>query len=145
MFVFLAFCFYRILTLGFLFLAGSGHIDSVLAGFMGEYLDRPCLFNWRALGKSELLSMGVLGSWENIWTGPAYSIGEHSRSQSSCPYARRIRAVTDTRQGLIGYDAPAMSRARHGHSGYGGGYDFEGHRKEDVTSKVSDLPFANFD
>ena len=93
-FVLLAFCFYRILTLGLLFLAGSGHIDSVLAGFMGEYLDQPacsigehsgsqsscprarlvharifgpvCLFDWRALRESELLSMGgedLRGCW----------------------------------------------------------------------------------
>ena len=54
--------------------------------------------------------------------------------------------VNDTRQGLIGHDAPAMPWVRHGHSGYGGGYGgFEGHRKEDVTSKVSDPPFVNFD
>ena len=33
-----------------------------------------------------------------------------------------------------------MPRVLHGHSGYGG---FEGHRKEDVTSKVSDPPFTN--
>ena len=41
MFMFLAFCFYKILTLGFLFPIGSGHVDSVLAGFIGEYLDWP--------------------------------------------------------------------------------------------------------
>ena len=111
-FVLLTFCFClcRILTFGFLFLAGSGHIDgagsTVFVGFMGEYLDRP-----------------------------ACSIGEHSGSQSSCPGARRIRAVTNTRQGLIGYGAPVMPRVLHGHSGYGA---FKGHGKEDVTSKVSD-------
>ena len=33
-----------------------------------------------------------------------------------------------------------MLRVLHGHSGYGA---FEGHRKEDVTSKVSDSPFTN--
>jgi len=38
-----------------------------------------------AHGKSELLSMGELGSWEIIGTGPACSIGEHSGSQNSCP------------------------------------------------------------
>ena len=32
----------------------------------------------------------------------------------------------------------------HGHSGYGGGYGpLAGHRKEDVTSKVSNPPFTN--
>jgi len=56
--------------------------------------------------------------------------------------------VNDTRQGLIGYDAPAMFRVCHGHSGYGGGYSsgydpLAGHGKEDVTSKVSDPPFTN--
>ena len=50
----------------------------------------------------------------------------------------------DIRQGLIGHDALAMSRVCHGHNGYGGGYGvLEGHRKEDVTSKVSDPPFTN--
>ena len=52
--------------------------------------------------------------------------------------------VNDTRQGLIGYNAPAMFRVCHGHSGYGGGYGpLTGHGKEYVTSKVSDLPFTN--
>ena len=41
-----------------------------------------------------------------------------------------------------------MPRVYHGHSGYGdrygGGYGvLEGHRKEDVTSKVLDPPFTN--
>ena len=56
--------------------------------------------------------------------------------------------VNDTREGLIGHDALALPRVYHGHSGYGGGYGggygvLEGHRKEDVTSKVSDPPFTN--
>jgi len=109
------FCLRRILTFGFLVLAGSGHIDgassSVFVGFMGEYLDRP-----------------------------ACSSGEHSGSQSSYPWARRIRAVTDTRQGLIRHDEPVMPRVLHGHCGYDA---FEGHMKEDVMSKVSDPPFTN--
>ena len=50
---------------------------------------------------------------------------------------RRIRAVVGIRQGLIGHDASVMPRVLHGHSGYGA---FEGHRKEDVTSKVLDPP-----
>jgi len=98
-----------------LFLAGSSHIDSVLAGFIGEYLDRP-----------------------------ACSIGEYLGSESSCPWARRIRAVTGTYQGLIGHDAPVMLRVLHGLSGYGGGYGvFEGQREEDVTNKVLDPPFTS--
>jgi len=48
--------------------------------------------------------------------------------------------VTGTRQGLIGHDAPVMPRVLHGHNGYGA---FEGHRKEDITSKVLDPPFTN--
>ena len=48
--------------------------------------------------------------------------------------------ITDTRQCLVGHDAPVMPRVLHGHSGYGA---FEGHGKEDVTSKVSDPPFTN--
>ena len=56
--------------------------------------------------------------------------------------------VNDTRQGLIGHDAPVMSRVCHGHSGYGAGYGsgygpLAGHGKEDVTCKVSDPPFTN--
>jgi len=51
--------------------------------------------------------------------------------------------VNDTRQGLIGRNAPALPRVYHGHSGYGGGYGvLEGHKKENVTSKVSDPPFT---
>jgi len=94
-----------------LFLTGFGHIVNVLAGFMGEYLDRP-----------------------------ACSIVEHSGSQNSCQWVRRIYAVVGIRQGLIGHDAPVMPRVLHGHSGYGA---FEGHRKEDVASKVSDPSFTN--
>ena len=75
---------YRILTLGFLFLAGLGHIDgagsSAFARFMGEYLDRP-----------------------------GCSIAEHSGSQDSCPRARKVRMVVDTHQDITGHDAPVMS------------------------------------
>ena len=116
-FVLLTFSFYlcRILTFWFLFLAGSGHINSagssVFVGFIGEYLDQL-----------------------------AYLIGEHSGSQSFCLRVRRIGTVVDTRQGLIGHEAPVMSQILHGHSGYGA---FEGHGKEDVTSKVSDPSFTN--
>jgi len=109
------FCLYRILTLGFLFLGGLSHIDgagsSVFAGFMGEYLDRA-----------------------------ACSIGEHSGSQSFCLRARKICAVVDTHQGLIGHDALVISRILPSHSEYGA---FEGHEKEDVTRMVSDPLFTN--
>jgi len=51
--------------------------------------------------------------------------------------------VIDTRQGLIGHDAPALFRVCHGHSGHSGGYGpLASHGKEDVTSKVSDPPFT---
>ena len=69
----------------------------------------------------------------------ACSIGEHSGSQSFCLRARKIRAVADTHQGFIGHDAPVISRILPGHSEYGA---FEGHGKEDVTSKVSNPPFT---
>ena len=70
------------------------------------------LFNWRALRKSELLSKGEEDS----------------------------RAIAGTHQGLIGHDAPVMSRILPDHNEHGA---FEGHGKEDVTSKVSDPPFTN--
>jgi len=57
-------CLCRSLTLGFLFLAGSGSLMLVFCfftGFIGEYFDQP-----------------------------ACSIGEHSGSQSSCPRARLV-------------------------------------------------------
>ena len=43
---------------------------------------------------------------------------------------------------LLDMDALVMSQILPGRSEYGA---FEGHRKEDVTSKVSDPPFVNFD
>ena len=52
--------------------------------------------------------------------------------------------VDDICQGLIGHDAPTMPRVCHNHSGNGGGYGpLVGHRKEDVTCKVSDPSFTN--
>ena len=111
----LVFCLCRILTLEFLFLTGLGHIEgagsSVFVGSIGEYLDQP-----------------------------GCSIGEYSGSQSFCLRARKIRAVVNTHQGLIGHDAPVMSRVLPGHSEYS---IFEGHGKEDATSKISDPPFTN--
>ena len=53
---------------------------------------------------------------------------------------RKIRAVLDTHQDIIGYDAPVISRILPDHSEHGA---FEGHGKEDVTSKLSDPPFTN--
>ena len=71
---------------------------------------------------------------------PTCSIGKHSGSQSFYLRAWKIRAIADTHQGLIGHDAPVMSWILPGHSEYD---TFEGHGKEDVTSKVSDPPFTN--
>jgi len=65
------------------------------------------LFNWRALGKSELLSKG-----------------EEDPRGSRTP------------QDIIGHDAPVMSRILPDRNEHGA---FEGHEKEDVTSKVSIL------
>ena len=48
--------------------------------------------------------------------------------------------VVDTYQDLIGHDAPVMSRILPDHNEHG---TFEGHGKEDVTSKVLDPPFTN--
>ena len=71
---------------------------------------------------------------------PDCSIGEHSGSRAPVYKRVRIHAVTGTRQGLIGYDAPVTPRVLHDHNGYGA---FEGHRKENITSKVLDPPFTN--
>jgi len=72
---------------------------------------------------------------------PACSIGEHLRSQNFYLWARKIHAVLDTHQDSIGYDAPVMSRILPDHNEHGA---FEGHGKEDVTSKVSDPPSQIF-
>ena len=48
--------------------------------------------------------------------------------------------VAGIRHGLIGHDTPVMPQVLYGHSGYGA---FEGHRKEDISSKVSDPRFTN--
>jgi len=99
----------------FLFLAGSNHIDgagsSVFAASIRGYLEQP-----------------------------ACSIGEHLESQNFCLRARKIRAVLNTHQDIIGHNAPVMSRILPDHNEHGA---FEGHGKEDVTSKVSDPPFTN--
>ena len=71
---------------------------------------------------------------------PACSIGEHSGSQNSCLRVRKIRAVLDTHQDIIGHDAPVISWILPDHNEHG---IFEGHGKKDVTRKVSDPPFTN--
>ena len=108
------FCLYRILTLGFSFLTGLGHIDragsSVFAEFIGEYLDRP-----------------------------ARSIGEHSGSQNSYPWARKIRAVVDTHQVIIGHDASVMSWILPG-SQWVWCINVTGKRKSPVRSQILPSP-----
>jgi len=71
---------------------------------------------------------------------PTCSIGDHLRSQNFCSRARKIHAVDDTHQDIIGHDAPVMSRIFPDRKEHGA---FEGHGKGDVTSKVSDPPFTN--
>ena len=71
---------------------------------------------------------------------PTCSIGKHSESQNFCLRARKIRAILDTHQDIIEHDALVMSRILLDHNENGA---FEGHGKEDVTSKVSDPPFTN--
>jgi len=71
---------------------------------------------------------------------PVCSIGDHLRSRNFCPKARKIHAVLETHQDIIGHDALVMSQILSVHNEHGA---FEGHGKEDVTSKVSDPPFTN--
>ena len=71
---------------------------------------------------------------------PACLIGDHLRSQDFCPRARKIHTIFDTHHDIIGHDTPVMPRILPDHNEHG---TFEGHGKEDVTSKVSDLPFTN--
>jgi len=59
------------------------------------------------------------------------------RSQNFCPRAKKIRAVLDTHQDIIGHDALLRSQILPDHNEHGA---FKGHVKEDVTSKVSDPP-----
>jgi len=68
---------------------------------------------------------------------PVRSIGDHLRSRNFCPKARKIHAVLDTHQDIIGHDALVRSQILPDHNEYD---TFEGHEKEDVTSKVLDLP-----
>ena len=62
------------------------------------------------------------------------------RDQGVTPRVRKIRTVVDTYQDIIGHDAPVMSQILPVHSEHDA---FEGHGKEDITSKVSDPPFTN--
>jgi len=71
---------------------------------------------------------------------PVHSIGYHLRSQNFYPRARKVRAILDTHQDIIGYDAPVRSQILSDYNKHG---TFEGHGKENVTSKVSDPPFTN--
>jgi len=106
---------------------------------MGEHLDWPATRLVSTQGVRTLIHGRAWFIGEYL-DRPACSIGEHSASQSFCPWARRIRAVAGICQDLIGHDASTMPPVLHGHNRYGG---FEGHRKEDVTSKVLDPPFTN--
>ena len=72
---------------------------------------------------------------------PVCSTGDHLRSQEFCPKARKIRAILDTHQDIIGHDA-LVSRILLDHNEHGA---FEGHGKANVTSKVSDPPFTKED
>ena len=67
----------------------------------------------------------------------ACSIGDHLRSQDFCPRARKIHAVLHTHQDIIGHDALIRSRTLPDHNEHS---IFEGHGKEIITGKVSDLP-----
>jgi len=53
---------------------------------------------------------------------------------------RKICAVLDIHQDIIGHYAPVRSRILPDHNEHG---TFEGQGKEDVTSKVLDPPFTN--
>jgi len=71
---------------------------------------------------------------------PIRSIGDHLRSQNFCPRAWKIRAILDTHQDIIRLDALVRPWILPDHNEHG---VFEGHGKEDVTSKVSDSSFTN--
>ena len=71
---------------------------------------------------------------------PVRSIGDHLKSQNFCLRARKIRTILDTHQDIIGHVAPVRSQILPDYNEYGA---FEGHGKEDVTSKVSNRPFPN--
>ena len=62
------------------------------------------------------------------------------RSQNFCPRERKIHKILDTHKDVIGHDAPVRYWILPDYNEHGA---FEGHGKEDVTSKVSDPPFTN--
>jgi len=68
------------------------------------------------------------------------SIADRLRSQNFCPRVRKIRVILNTHQDIIGHNALIRSRILPDHNEHG---TFEGHRKVDVTSKVSNPPFTN--
>ena len=67
-------------------------------------------------------------------------ISDHLRSQNSCPRERKIRAILNTHQDITGHDAAVRSQIFPDYNEHGA---FEGHGKENVTSKVLDPPFTN--
>ena len=87
---------------------------------------------------------------------PACSIGEHSGNQSSCSWASLVHGRLFGPANLLKLSRypsrpywtwrtsnfPGLSCSQWVWWWYG---VLEGHRKEDVTSKVSDPSFANFD
>jgi len=101
--------------LGFFLLAGCGHIVGAGSSVFAAFI-------------------------EVDMKRPVRSIGDHLRSQNFCPKAKKIRVVLDTHQDIIGHDASVRSRILLDHNEHG---TFEGHGKEDITSKVSAPPFTN--
>ena len=76
---------FRSITLGFFLLIGLGHIYGTGFGVFAVSIE----VDMRRL---------------------VHSIGDHLRGQNFCPRARKIRAVLDTPQDIIGHDAPIRSR-----------------------------------
>jgi len=107
--------FCRNLILEFFLLAGLGHIDG--AG-------------------SSVFAASIEGDIK--W--PTCLIEYHLRSQNFCLRVRKIHAVLDTDQDIIGHDTPVWSRILPDHNEHD---IFEGHGKVNITSKVSDSPFTN--
>ena len=71
---------------------------------------------------------------------PVCSIGDHLIIQNFCPRVRKICAILDTHQDIIGHDPPVRSRILPNYNEHGA---FGGHEKENVINKVSDPPFTN--
>jgi len=109
------FYLYRNLTLGFFLLVGLGHIDGTSSSVFAVSIE---------------VEMKLL----------VRSIGDHLRSQNFYPRARKICANLDAHQDIIGHNAPVRSQILPEYHEYD---TFEGHGKDDVTSKVSNPPFTN--